>query len=125
MKFFTAVNCMDGRVQVPVIEYLRKRFNVTYVDMITEPGPNNILSSLAEPDAVKSIFKRINISIEKHNSIGIAVVGHYDCAGNPNPKEQQDIQTLKAVNMIKQKFSDIEIIGLWVNENWQVNEIHK
>jgi len=125
MKFCTVVNCMDGRVQVPVLEYLRKRFNVTYVDMITEPGPNKILSNLSESYAVKSIFKRIHISIGKHNSIGIAVVGHYDCAGNPNPKEQQNIQTLKAVNAIKKRFGNMEIIGLWVDENRKVNEIHK
>ncbi|MHA1252503.1 MAG: carbonic anhydrase, partial [Candidatus Helarchaeota archaeon] len=28
MKFCTVINCMDGRVQIPVINYLRKRFNV-------------------------------------------------------------------------------------------------
>lgn len=123
MKFCTAINCMDGRVQFPVIKYLRKRFNVAYVDMITEPGPNRILSSMAEPDVVKSIFNRIHISIEKHNSLGIAVVGHYDCAGNPAPKELQDTHTRKAMEVIRQKFSNVEIIGLWVDENWQINEI--
>ena len=125
MKFFTAINCMDGRVQLPVIEYLLKRFNVTYVDMITEPGPNLILANQIESDMVQSVFNRIDISIDKHKSVGIAVVGHHDCVGNPSDKEQQKIHTLKAIQVIKQKFSDIEIIGLWVDENWQVNEIRK
>jgi len=40
MIFCTAVNCMDGRVQLPVINYLKERFSANYVDMITEPGPN-------------------------------------------------------------------------------------
>ena len=44
MKFYTVINCMDGRVQLPVIKYLQKRFNVEYVDSITEAGPNLVLS---------------------------------------------------------------------------------
>ena len=38
MCFCTAVNCMDGRVQLPVTSYLQERFNVEHVDSITEPG---------------------------------------------------------------------------------------
>ncbi len=44
MSFCTTINCMDGRVQLPVIKYLQKHFNVDYVDSITEPGPNLILA---------------------------------------------------------------------------------
>ena len=36
MKFVTAINCMDGRVQVPVIEWLKKEYKADDVDMITE-----------------------------------------------------------------------------------------
>ena len=40
MSFCTAINCMDGRVQLPVIRFLQERFKVDYVDVISEPGPN-------------------------------------------------------------------------------------
>ncbi len=36
--FATAINCMDGRVQLPVIAYLKSKYVVDYVDAITEPG---------------------------------------------------------------------------------------
>lgn len=39
MKFAAAINCMDGRTQVPVIEFLKNKYGVDYVDMITEPDP--------------------------------------------------------------------------------------
>jgi hypothetical protein len=42
MKFVMAINCMDGRTQLPIIEWLKKEYGATYVDMITEPGPNKI-----------------------------------------------------------------------------------
>ena len=42
--FATAINCMDGRVQTPVIEYLQHQYGADYGDMVTEPGSNKILA---------------------------------------------------------------------------------
>ena len=44
MRFCTAINCMDGRTQEPVIAFVKKRFGIDCVDMITEPGPDKILA---------------------------------------------------------------------------------
>jgi len=123
MSFCTVINCMDGRVQLPVIEYLRNRFGVDYVDSITEPGPNLILAQQTNVNVVESIFKRIKISVDHHGSVGIAVAGHYGCAGNPAAKEEQTQHTLDAIDYIKRRCDDIEVIGLWVDENWKVSEL--
>jgi len=114
---------MDGRVQLPVINYLRERFNVDYVDSITEPGPNLILSKQNDAALVQSILARVNISIEKHFSVAIAIVGHYGCAGNPASKEEQLQHLFVAVRFLRQRYGKIPIISLWVDETWQVNEI--
>ncbi len=124
MKFCTAINCMDGRVQLPVINYLRQRFNVDYVDSITEPGPNLILSKQDNEALVQSILARVRISIKEHSSIAIAIVGHYDCAGNPALKEQQIQHLHKAVEFLRKQYEKIQIVSLWVDETWQVNEIY-
>jgi len=123
MIFCTAINCMDGRVQQPVTKYMQKRFDADVVDAITEPGPIKILAAGTDLSKIQSIIERLKISIEVHDSIGIAVVGHYDCAGNPVTEKEQLIQIEKAVNFLNQKYNDIEIIGLWVDENWTVNEL--
>ncbi|NOY68623.1 MAG: hypothetical protein GXP53_03910 [Deltaproteobacteria bacterium] len=123
MQFCTVVNCMDGRVQLPVISFLQKRFNAEYVDSITEPGPNLILSERKNPALVQSILERLKISIEHHNSGGIAVVGHYDCAGNPASYNEQIAQTQKAISFLREKYKNIHIIGLWVDENWETHEV--
>ena len=86
-KFVTVINCMDGRAQVPVIEYMQQRFNIDYVDMITEAGPNKILSECKATDVIESLKKKVAISVYKHNSQIIAVAGHYDCAGNPESEK--------------------------------------
>ncbi|TFG48089.1 MAG: hypothetical protein E4H40_05280 [Candidatus Brocadiia bacterium] len=123
MSFCTVINCIDGRVQLPVIKYLQERFDVDYVDSITEPGPNLILAQQTNVDIVESIFNRLKISVNHHGSVGIAVAGHYDCAGNPATKKEQAVHTLDAIRFIKSRYSDLEIIGLWVDENWEVSEL--
>ncbi|MDY7010674.1 MAG: carbonic anhydrase [Planctomycetota bacterium] len=123
MSFCTAINCMDGRVQLPVIHFLKERFDAEYVDAVTEPGPNFILSEQTDPQAVESILHRVGISVNKHGSKGIAVVGHYDCARNPAGKDEQFSHTRTAVAFLKEHCPDTKIIALWVDENWQVSEM--
>lgn len=114
---------MDGRVQLPVIHFLQKRFQAEYVDLITEPGPNRILAEGRDSERVESIFARLRISVEKHESVGVAVVGHHDCAGNPVPKEEQVEQVRRAVRTIRQRYDGLTVIGLWIDERWVVHEL--
>ena len=124
MRFCTVINCVDGRVQLPVIRYLQKRFSVDYVDSITEAGPNLILFENKNTRSIQAIFDKLEISLNKHHSLGVAIVGHHDCAGNPAPQDIQIGHIRLAIQLIRQKYEDIEIIGLWVDENWEVNEIN-
>ncbi|MCK5004313.1 MAG: hypothetical protein KAS21_04455 [Candidatus Aminicenantes bacterium] len=123
MSFCTAINCMDGRVQLPVIEYLKKKFTVDYVDMITEAGPNKIIADGTDWKLVESIFSRVKISVEKHGSKHIAIIGHHDCAGNPVGEEEQRLHIQKAVEAASDRFGNVDVIGLWVNKNWNITEI--
>ena len=123
MSFCTAINCMDGRAQIPVIEFLQQRFGVDYVDSITEPGPNKILAEQTDSHLLDSIFQRLQISLQKHDSVGLAVVGHADCAGNPVAEEEQAVHTYRAVAYLQGKYGDLEIIGLWVDASWSVSEL--
>ncbi|SDC62265.1 MULTISPECIES: carbonic anhydrase [unclassified Candidatus Frackibacter] len=122
-EFVTTINCMDGRVQEPVIQWLKKKFNSKYVDTITEPGPNLILAQDEDTDRIKSIKERVDISVNGHGSETIAIVGHYDCAGNLAEKEEQ-IEHIKA-SIVKVKDWDfgVKVIGLWVNQEWEVEPI--
>ncbi len=123
MSFYTVINCMDGRVQLPVIKYLMERFHVSYVDSITEPGPIRILAQELDKETIASILKKIRISFERHKSQGVAIVGHYDCAGNPVDKDQQIRQLRKAKSLLKQKLPGTEPLMLWVDEKWRVHQI--
>ena len=71
------------------------------------------------------MFRCLSVSIKNHKSKGLAIVGHYDCAGNPAPKDEQIIHIQKSIEFIKNKYQDLEIIGLWVDENFKVHEVIK
>ena len=119
-RFCTVVNCMDGRVQIPVINFLQEYFDSEYVDSITEPGPVKIIANGFPNSALKSIHARIKISVEKHNSVGIAIAGHYNCAGNPETKKVQIEQIKKSVQKLNLLYPEIRIIGIWINRKWKV-----
>ena len=123
MSFCTVINCMDGRVQLPVIEYLKSRFGVNYVDSINEAGPVKIIAEQADSDILNSILKRVDISVKKHNSCAISIAAHYDCAGNPIEKDQQLKQLEKSIRFVASKYPGVEVVGLWVDENFSVGEI--
>ena len=123
MSFCTVVNCMDGRVQLPVIEYLRKRLGVPYVDSVTEPGP--VLSLATEPTGkvVESIMSRVAVSTGGHGSSVVSVVAHGDCGGNPADEETQREQLLASVELLAERFPGVTVMGLWVDERWRVREV--
>jgi hypothetical protein len=37
-RFGTAINCIDGRTQEPVIDFMKQKYNIDGVDMLTFPG---------------------------------------------------------------------------------------
>jgi len=122
--FATAINCMDGRAQIPVIQWLKREYKADYVDVITEPGPNRILADNIDKFLINSIKNRVEISVNKHGSKVIAIVGHHDCAGNPMPKEAQLNHLSGALKTIQSWGYKVVFTSLWVDENWSVEKIN-
>ena len=123
MTFVTVVNCIDGMVQAPVIDFLKKRFGVDYVDCITEASPVRILSGLTNRRQVQSILDRIELSIVRHKSKAIAVVAHQDCVAGAADKAQLLEWLDISVKYLIGQYSTVETIGLWVDENLTVTEM--
>ena len=44
MRFGTVVNCTDGRVQYPVMDYLKKHYDFDFFDSANEAGPLRTLT---------------------------------------------------------------------------------
>ncbi|RFT16307.1 MAG: hypothetical protein OP8BY_1911 [Candidatus Saccharicenans subterraneus] len=122
-RFVTAINCMDGRVQDCVNRWIKNLYRADYVDVITAPGPVKILAA-GEPEFMLTSIKRcLAVSTEKHHSPAVAIVAHHDCAGNPLSKEEQLSQLYLAAEKIRENFPGLKVHLLWVNEDWQVEEV--
>ncbi len=119
-KFATSISCMDGRIQIPVNTWIKKNYLVDFVDTITAPGVEKKISESTNVEQIKSM---IEISIYKHKSNVIVISGHHDCAGNPVSKEEQVSQISKGIQNIKSWNYDAQVIGIWINENWEVEKV--
>jgi hypothetical protein len=123
LSYGTVINSIDGRVQIPVINFLLERFSVSYLDVITELAPHKILAEQADQGKISAIMQRLNISMLEHGSRQFAVVGHYDCPGNQASRTEQIEQLRQSVAFLQDSYPGIEIIGLWLPSQWRVEEV--
>ena len=119
-KFATSVSCMDGRIQIPLTNWIKENFSVDYVDTITEPG---IDKQVADNTDLESIKTKVGISINRHESELIVVSGHYDCAGNPVSNEEHITQIKKGIEVISSWNLGVKVVGVWVDDTWKINTV--
>lgn len=118
-RFGTAVACIDGRIQEPVARWLRQTYQLDFVDMVTEPGADGVLANGA-PEVVQALRAKVEASISRHASSVVAVVGHYDCAGNPVSPEEHQQHIRAALHAVRLWNLSATVVGLWVNESGAV-----
>lgn len=122
-RFGTAINCIDGRTQQVVIDYMKQNFEVDGVDMVNFPGADGIIANSEHLEELALIKRATSISIERHGSKVIALVGHHDCAGNPGDKEHHYAHIREAVQKVHLWKFPLQIIGLYVNDKWKIEEV--
>jgi carbonic anhydrase len=128
--FFTRVGCMDGRVQSPLRAFGQKKFDAEFPDTITGAGEVGILAHHPNPEELERLQHELKISIERHDSKGILVHGHQECAGNPVDDKIHMDDVKKSVEIIKKLINNsVPVIAVFVirsKENprvWEVVEI--
>ena len=122
--FGTAVNCMDGRVQSPVAEWVRANYGVQYVDMVTEAGPDGILAH-GEAQLIEHIRQRVLVSTGPHGSKIVVIAGHAGCAGNPVPDDQHRTDVRAAIRTLAGWGLPVQIVGLFVGESGAVEVVER
>ena len=112
----TVINCIDGRVQVPVIEYLKETYGFDLVDVITEPGPDLLFSRDVDLERIGHIVETVGLSRERNGSRHLAIAGHHDCRANPVSAAAHREQIRGAVGSLNKLLGEeMSIIGLWVD----------
>ena len=116
----TCLNCMDGRVQMPVLEWIKTNYPVDYVDVITEAGMDAVLANQKD---ISEVQRSIKVSVNINKSTRLFIIGHYDCRGNPVDEKSHRQQILEAVKRLRPLWPAQEVFGLWVNSQWKVELI--
>ena len=121
--FGCTIDCMDGRVQDAVKNYMKEHYGVNWVDVITEPGPNKILAENTNRPIVENIKKRLEVSVKRHGAKIVTIVGHEECAGNPVGKEEQIAHLKKAKKTVEGFGLGVKVVLLWVGKGWKKAEL--
>ncbi len=126
MSFGTVINCTDGRVQYPVMDYLKKQYEFDFFDSANEAGPLRTLTKNSDKCRLITLKEQIRTSLEEHDSKFIALVGHHDCTDNPGDSAFQEKQMDEALDYLQRSFgTGITYVGLYVNEHWEVEEYNR
>lgn len=120
--FGCAINCIDGRAQLPVIEWVKFHGHVQYVDLVTDPGAVGLISG-DNPARSNYIRERLMTSVRVHSPAIIAVAGHFDCLANPAGVEEQKEQISRSALLVKSWHNQIRVVGLFVNEYGSIDVV--
>lgn len=119
LRFGTLIACIDGRVQRPTILWMRERYGLDYVDVISAPGPDKLLAAGASDEAAL-VRRNVGFSIAAHDSRLVALCGHHDCAGNPATDDEHREQIRQGLRLMRAWELGADTVGLWLNEGWTV-----
>lgn len=135
--FVVAITCMDGRIQSAVLAFIKSRYGSSFVDLVTDIGPNKLLAvrkanfrhgkktfldSVWAMFVIKSIRERLKVSVHNHHAKMFFIVAHEHCAGNPAHKEDQLVHLREAQKTVALFGFKKEIKLLWVQNDWKTVE---
>lgn len=113
-RFATAISCIDGRIQLRVLDQIELRFGARNIDNITSPGAVQHLAGEVS-EAGRHLLKAAETSIAAHDSTQIAVIAHSDCAANQVPDATQKQQLVAAQETLAGAFPEAEVLALFLD----------
>src|SRR5262249_54744455 len=108
--------------QAPVADWVRLHCHATFVDTVTMPGSDKALTQ-GPREVVELIRQNVLVSVRAHHSTMVAVAAHHECAANPVSAEEHKRQVGAAVEIVRGWGLGVRVVGLWVNEWWQVEVV--
>ena len=86
--FAVAVTCIDGRFHEALASWMKSRFGVEHIDLVTAPGVSAALAS-GDVGVTDGTLTRLRPSLEAHHAAAVVVAAHEDCAGDPSRRREQ------------------------------------
>jgi hypothetical protein len=119
----TIVNCLDGTVQLPAINFAKHIWKVSWVDVITEAAPEKILSEAKDKETISRIHQNIESSLCGQQTKRLAIVSHSGCDINKAPDDKKKEMLRQAIGYLKERYTDADVIGIWVDGKIKASNI--
>jgi hypothetical protein len=120
--FSTAITCIDGRVHPPLVAWMQGLFSVAHVDLITEPGPDQVVARMPER-AQELLRAKVALSVTGHASRLLVLAGHHDCLADPVAEDEHREQLRLAVPVLLSWDLGVRVVAVWVNASWQIEVV--
>lgn len=116
MNYGIVINCIDVTNRLPVIEFLKFVWKTEWVVVISDAAPEKVLSERKDTQAIEHIHKTIQASLKNREKVHLAVVSHHGCFINKDGEFEKRDMLHKAVEYLKSKYSEAEVMGIWVDK---------
>jgi hypothetical protein len=118
--FAAAVSCIDGRYHEPLVAWIRDRFEVRHVDLVTAPGVSSALAR-GTPEVVVEVSNHLAPSLEAHQAGVVVVAAHEGCAADPSDARTQLDALPAAVSALRTRIgADRRLLGVRVHADGTV-----
>jgi hypothetical protein len=121
-RFAVLLNCIDGRTQRPLIEWVRRELGVEHVDIVTEPGVDGVLAS-GDTAALDALLHKACVSRLAHGATTLVIAGHHDCAANPGDASSHARDLLLAADAVQRALPELPVRSVYVDASWSVDEL--
>jgi len=119
----TIVNCLDGTIQLPAIDFAKKLWKVNRIDVITDAAPEKILSETKDQKTIERICQNIEASLCDQHTKRLAIVSHSSCDINKVSDKNKKEMLSKAISYLKARYINIEVVGIWFDGNIKATKI--
>jgi hypothetical protein len=121
-RFAVLLNCIDGRTQQPLLDWVRRELDVSHVDVVTEPGVDGILAR-GDDTMVPALLDKVCVSRLAHGAVALVVAGHHDCAANPGDAASHLRDLDRAVEVVGTALPELPVRSVYVDHTWTVTPL--
>lgn len=114
-NYGTVINCIDGEVQIPAIEFLKHTWKVQWVDVITEAAPEKILSEGTDAKSIAHLLDNLKASFANQAEKRVAVAAHAGCTSNGIDEVEKKEMLRKSIGYLNQQIPGIQAVGIWID----------
>jgi hypothetical protein len=121
-RFAVLLNCIDGRTQQPLLEWVRRELDVSHVDVVTEPGVDGVLAR-GDDTTVQALLDKVCVSRLAHGAVALVLAGHHDCAANPGEATSHLQDLSRAVEVVGKALPELPVQAVYVDSTWSVTPL--